>query len=260
MSVQESEAGHRPAPAPEVPRDPTAADGQAVGLRRLGAPTSRPQRPRDYRLRGLDLDAPALAEAPAGPKRTRHPSLRRRRRRLLVKLAVAVAITVVVAGVLRATVVQPYSVSTTSMVPTLWPGTDVLVVEPHLLVRSIDRGDIIVFHQSGAPGCAAEGDGTHDLVKRVIGLPGQTIWSEGERIYVDGRLLEEPGWYNPPFGELGPTPIARTTIPAGSYFVMGDNRTDTCDSRVFGAVSSARVVGKVVATIARDGHPSVHLT
>ena len=92
----------------------------------------------------------------------------------------------------------------------------------------------------------------------MIGLPGQTIWSAGDRIYVDGRPLNESGWYNPPFGELGPTPIARTTIPADSYFVLGDNRTDPCDSRAFGPVAGSSLVGKVLATTTRGGHPSVH--
>ena len=106
--------------------------------------------------------------------------------------------------------------------------------------------------------CSSGGDDSHDLVKRVIGLPGETIWSAEGSIYVNGQRLNEPGWYNPPFGELGPTEIARTNIPSGSYFVMGDNRTDTCDSRSFGPMPKSLLVGRVVATIARDGHPFVH--
>ncbi len=53
--------------------------------------------------------------------------------------------------------------------------------------------------------------------------------------------------------------IVRTTVPAGHYFVMGDNRTDTCDSRTFGPIAESSIVGKVVATISRDGHLSVHV-
>ena len=75
----------------------------------------------------------------------------------------------------------------------------------------------------------------------------------------DGQRLDEPTWRNPPFGELGGTEIGRTEIPAESYFVLGDNRTDTCDSRAFGPLHGSLLVGEVVATTARDGHPSVHI-
>jgi signal peptidase I len=77
-------------------------------------------------------------------------------------------------------------------------------------------------------------------------------------VYVDGHRLAEKGWFDPRRGEIGTTKIARTKVPAGSYFVLGDNRMNSCDSRVFGAVPDSSVVGKVIATVARDGHPSVH--
>jgi signal peptidase I len=141
------------------------------------------------------------------------------------------------------------------MVPTLQPGTHVLVVKWRRLTGSVGAGDIVVFHQPEGASCS---DGSRDLVKRVIGVPGQTIWSVGQSIYIDGQVLDEPGWYNPPFGEIGPTAIAPTTIPPGSYFVMGDNRTDACDSRAFGPLSGSLVVGEVTATVARDGHLSLH--
>jgi signal peptidase I len=156
---------------------------------------------------------------------------------------------------MRAWVVKPYSVTTTSMVPNIEPDTNVLVLKPDFLRGSLDAGDVIVFEQPENARCAPSGD---DLISRVIGLPGQTIWSVGQNIYVDGQLLDEPDWRNPPFGEVGTTRIARTTIPEGSYYVMGDNRTDTCDSRSFGPISGSLVVGEVVATIARNGHPFVH--
>jgi signal peptidase I len=225
---------------------------------RSGAARSRRGRATDYRLRGLDLDAPGVAEAPARPERKKHPSRRRRRRRMLVQLVVVLAVTALVAVLLRIFAVQPYSVSSASMVPTLAAGTDVLVVKTRALTGPVKAGDIVVLREPEGSGCSSGGSGSRDVVKRVIGLPGETIWSVRGRIYVNGQRLNEPGWYNPPFGEIGSTEIARTAIPQGSYFVMGDNRTDTCDSRSFGPIPKSLLVGRVVATVARDGHPFVH--
>jgi signal peptidase I len=174
-------------------------------------------------------------------------------------LVVVITFAALVAVLLRATVVQPFTVRSTSMVPTLWPGTDILVLKWRSLTGSIEAGDIIVFRQPEGSNCPAGAADSQELVSRVIGLPGDTIWSDAERIYINGRRLDEPGWHNPPFGELGAIRIARTTIPRGSFFVIGDNRTDPCDSRSFGPVPESLVVGEVVATTARDGHPSVRL-
>jgi signal peptidase I len=220
--------------------------------------TPRGRRAPDYRLRGLDLDAQGLVEARDRPARKRHPSRRSRRRRLLLQWMLVLAVTAIVVVLLRTFVIQPFDVNSTSMVPTFQPGTEVLVAKSSLLTGSIKVGDIIVFREPGGTSCNVAGDNSHQLVKRVIGLPGQTIASVRGTIYVNGRRLHEPGWYNPPFGEVGPNHINRTKIPAGRYYVLGDNRTDSCDSRTFGPIRKSSVIGTVVATIARHGHPSVH--
>jgi signal peptidase I len=225
---------------------------EVVLPRRTGPASSGSITP-DHRLRGLDLETAALIEPPAPPRRKRHPSLRRKRRRLLLQWAIVLVVVAVVGVALRLAVVQPYAVSTTAMVPTLQPHTSVLVVTSTFFTGSVDHGDVVVLHQPQGAACAAG-----DLVSRVIGMPGQTIWSVGQSIYIDGRVLDEPGWYNVPFGEVGTSAVPRTTIPRGSYFVLGDNRTDTCDSRAFGPVSGSLVVGEVVATTTREGHPHVH--
>jgi signal peptidase I len=222
----------------------------------IGTPTAA--RKSDYRLRGLDLDAHALSEVQPRRVRKGHPSRRRRRRRLVVQWISVLTLLAATAVLLRMFVVQPYSVRSTSMVPNLQPGTNVLVVRPKLLTGSLKAGDIVVFRRPAGLSCQAVGEDSSELIKRVIGLPGQTIWSAGERIYINGRPLKESGWYNSPYGEVGPTDIARTTIPEGGYYVLGDNRTDSCDSRAFGAIASSTLVGKVVATTTRSGHPYLH--
>jgi signal peptidase I len=204
----------------------------------------------DYRLRGLNFDRAVTLEPPGRLANRAHPALRRRRRRLVVKWTVALIVVAALAAVLRLAVVQPYSVHTTAMVPTIQPDTGVLVVKR----GSIGVGDIVVLDPPEGAACAAGAD----VVSRVIATGGQTIWSVGQRIYVDGAPLAEPGWYNPPFGEVGTTEIARTTVADGDLYVLGDNRTDTCDSRAFGPIDRSLVAGRVVAQITRDGHPNFH--
>ena len=214
----------------------------------------------DYRLRGLDLDAPALVEVKPRLVRKSHPSRRRRRRRLVLQWTVVLLLLAVTAVFLRTSVVRPYAVRSTSMMPTLQPGTNVLVLRPKTLTGSMKAGDLVVFHHPNGFTCSSgTGDTSTDYLKRVVAGPGQTIWSAGSRIYVNGHVLKESRWYYRPFGEFGTNPIARTTVPAGDYFVLGDNRTDPCDSRAFGPISGSSLVGKVLATTTRNGHPSVRL-
>jgi signal peptidase I len=226
---------------------------EVVLPRRTGPASSRTITP-DYRLRGLDLETAALIEPPAPPLRKRHPSVRRKRRRLLLQWLTALVVVAAAGVLLRVAAARPYAVNTTAMVPTLQPDSSVLVVTSKLLAGPPQRGDVVVLHQPRNASC-----GAGDLVTRVIGMPGETIWSVGQTIYIDGTVLDEPGWWNAPFGEVGTSAIPRTTIPEGSYFVLGDNRTDTCDSRAFGPVAGSLVVGEVVATILRNSHPNVHV-
>ncbi len=90
-----------------------------------------------------------------------------------------------------------------------------------------------------------------DLVKRVIGLPGDTISLAGGRVYIDGKPLSEPWLPNPP-PPTSPSPLPEAfslshpyTVPAGDYYVMGDNRTDSEDSRYFGPIAANLIVGKM---------------
>jgi signal peptidase I len=100
-----------------------------------------------------------------------------------------------------------------------------------------------------------------DLVKRVIALPGQAIYSAGGAIFVNGRLLAEP--YLPHYDPLGP-PIPDATsrhpyrVPPGEFYVMGDNRAISCDSRYWGPVQGRSIIGRVVLLFWRDGHPELH--
>lgn len=177
-------------------------------------------------------------------------------RRPTLRSAMTLLVTVVVVGImttsLRAYAVQAFVVPSPSMTPTLQVGDRIIV---NKLASAVQRGDIIVFRR--APG-------DHDpqypvLVKRVIGLPGETISQRGTTILVDGVPLAQP-WLPDPTGicALPSKAVPTTTIPAGQYFVMGDCRGDSADSRFWGTVPSGNVIGKVTAVVWRGGHPWLH--
>ena len=120
------------------------------------------------------------------------------------------------------------------------------------------RGDIVVFYSPH--------DGTR-LVKRVIGLPGETISSRGDTVLINGAPIQEP-WL-PPLGphstSVGPVDcsqsafdIPQTKIPANHYFMMGDCRGDSADSRWWGTLPASYVVGKVEVIVWRFGRPYFH--
>ncbi len=203
-------------------------------------------------------DAVTTDDLAATAPSTRRRTTRRRRRRLLIEWGVVLLVAAAVAILLRAFVVQAFFVPSPSMVPTLQEGDRILVIKTSLLTGPVKRGTIIVFHKPTIFPCSG-GDDVEDLVKRVIGLPGETIWSVANTIYIDGKALNEPDWYRSGYAEVGSDPINKETIPAGDYFVMGDNRTDSCDSRVFGPIPSSSVVGQVEMIVWRNGHPYFHV-
>src|SRR4029079_596429 len=212
----------------------------------------------DYRLRGLDLGADLVAEpAPRAPHPKRAAN-RRARRRLYIQWGIVLVVIAILIATIRVFVAEPVTINSNAMVPTLPSGTSVLVMKWDALAGATGRGDIVVFDEPRGSHCSPAGNDGQHLIARVIALPGQTIWSQRGRIVGDGTTLDERGSYNPPFGEVGSKPIPRTTVPAGSYYVLGDNRTDECDSRAFGPVAGSLVVCKVVATVLRNGHPYLH--
>jgi signal peptidase I len=221
------------------------------------APTSRSRRGAgtDYRLRGLDLGAQKSNQSPA-PTRGDLPR-RRHRRRVLIGWIVVLAVGTAVAFFLR-TGVEPYVVRSTAMAPALRPGDRVEVVKSSLFAGPIGRGEIVLVRDPAIGRCGTVAGGAQDLPLRVIGLPGQTLWSVGDTIYVNGKRLNEPGWYNAKFGQVGSTAIPRTTVAPDEYFLMGDNRSQSCDSRSFGVVSRSAIVGKVISLVLRGGHPYIH--
>ncbi len=166
------------------------------------------------------------------------PSRGRAARRWIIEWLVIILIAVGVAFGVRTYVAQTYYVPSTSMWPTLKAGDRIVV---NKLYGTIHTGDIIVFKRPPAEDCG--GAPVPDLVKRVIGLPGQTVSAKGGQVYITGKLLKEP-WL-PKGSQTYTTMTGSYKVPSGDYYVMGDNRVDSCDSRMWGPVKSSYVVGKV---------------
>jgi signal peptidase I len=156
---------------------------------------------------------------------------------------VVVVIALCVALVMRLFVVQTFFIPSPSMSPTLQVGDRILVNKLAYRLHGVGRGDIIVFRAPPRVATACATDDT-DLVKRVIGLPGETISDKNGTVYIDGKVLKEP-WLPKHDPNTYTASFAPVKIPADNYFVMGDNRTVSCDSRYWGTVQRSLIVGKV---------------
>lgn len=112
------------------------------------------------------------------------------------------------------------------------------------------RGDIVILHppkQVTAPYTVPTDTG-QPFIKRIIGLPGDTVSLNDGRVYVNGKLLNEPYIHEPTYWPVGGT-ISSITVPPGDVFVMGDNRINSEDSRYFGPIPMNRLIGKVWITL-----------
>lgn len=145
-----------------------------------------------------------------------------------------------------------YSILGQSMEPNYHQDQRLLVdkVSPRLF--GYNRGDIIIVHSPAQD---------IELIKRLIGKPGDTIELRDNQVYVNNEPLHEP--YLPPNANSGPTrDQSKWVLSADQYFIMGDNRSFSQDSRVFGAVTSAEIVGRALVLYwpLKDAHLVQHYT
>jgi signal peptidase I len=142
---------------------------------------------------------------------------------------------VLVAFLVKTFLFQAFYIPSASMSPTLKVSDRVLVNKLSYDLHDVNRGDIVVFRTP--PG---GGDGTiKDLIKRVVGLPGDTVEAHDGRVFVNGKPLDEPYTHG-----ASTSPFAAQKIPPGHYWMMGDNRPNSRDSRFFGAVNGDLIVGR----------------
>ncbi len=188
---------------------------------------------------------PADTPNPAADGDGKHSSFR-----WIIETVGVVVIAIVVAVLLRTFVVATYSIPSGSMEPTLKIGDRIVVDKLSYHLHGVDRGNIVVFSTPPNEDCA--GPPVADLVKRVIGLPGDTISLADGHVYVNGAVL--PELYLPADVRNdtypGPSGAAYSLhhayrVPAGDLFMMGDNRPQSCDSRYWGPIRESTIVGKV---------------
>ena len=206
--------------------------------------------------------APPGAVRPADPGAPPEPGSRTDRGLLsfLREVPVLIVLAFALALLLKTFVVQAFYIPSGSMEPTLMPGDRVLVEKvlyhPH-------RGDVIVFqdpHPGTPPDRGLIGGFLHwlseglglarppdeDFIKRVIGMPGDVVELRRGELYVNGRAVPEPYLHGPP----DTRPYGPVRVPAGSLFVLGDNRLNSNDSRFgLGFVPMSKVVGKAFVII-----------
>ncbi len=156
----------------------------------------------------------------------------------LFEVAETLVLTLIIFLVIQTFVAQPYKVEQQSMEDTLLPGEYVLVdkLTPHF--EPYQRGNIVVFMP---PDAAAEG--SIPFIKRIIGMPGDTLDIRDGHVFINGRELNEPYIY--PGQVTDPTNgQSEWVVPKGDYFVMGDHRENSSDSRVFGPIPASSIIGR----------------
>jgi signal peptidase I len=174
--------------------------------------------------------------------------------RTVVDWLVTIAVAVAAVLAIKAWVVNPYRIPSPSMEPALHCSNGdgclarfsdrVLANRFVYHFKDPERGDIVVFEvpERGVASCGLPGSET--FVKRLIGLPGERIAMREGVVYVDGRPLDEPYLAD---GQRDNFDFVERRIPDGHYFMMGDNRPKSCDSRRWGAVPSENIIGEVFA-------------
>ena len=139
--------------------------------------------------------------------------------------------TLLIYFLIRTFLFENYKVVGNSMSPTLADNQFLVVNKLLYRLQEPQRGDIIVFREQSG--------GDRKLIKRIIALPGEMLEIRNGQVFINEQYLKEP--YIP---NLGGTNRAPSPIPEGYYFVMGDNRTNSSDSRSWGPLSSENIVGK----------------
>jgi len=184
--------------------------------------------------------------------------------RTIVDWLVTIALAIAFILAFEAQVAKPYRIPSPSMEPTLHCAKPVAfcqgrfsdrVIANRLAYRFADpkRGQIVVFEAPAAAKRCGPGDGGSTFVKRIIGLPGERVSERGGVVFVNGRRLVEP---YVDAALRGRETASWPRVTRGHYFVLGDNRTHSCDSRTWGTVPRSNLIGPVTLTYWPPSHLS----
>ena len=165
---------------------------------------------------------------------------------------VVIVVAMAIATIVRVFILQQFYISGPSMETTLFQDNRVLVSKLSYRLFDINRGDVVVFDRVTTNGGTVQHD---DLIKRVIGLPGDKIEIKSCNVFINDQLLLEP--YLDAF-DLGQSaledrcrvPVMEPqVVPAGGVFLMGDNRSQSYDSRMFGPIDENLIVGRAFVVV-----------
>lgn len=193
----------------------------------------------------------------------RTQSVAHKRLKAVLELPLLVAAALVITLLVKAFLAQAFFIPSASMHPQLLEGDRVVVSRTSYRLHDVHRGDIIVFPSPAVPAekeglvmrlahdvlesVALRDPGDRELIKRVIGLPGETIEGRDGHVFIDGRRLFEPYLTEDVVtSDFGPTPV-----PKDHVFVMGDNRANSHDSRFsdIGPIDIDTIVGRAIARV-----------
>jgi signal peptidase I len=194
---------------------------------------------------------------------SRRAAARRTRRRFLAELPFLLTAAVVLTILVKGFLIQAFFIPSRSMEPTLDVGDRVVVNRLAYRIGDPAHGQVVVFlrptateqaaptglaswfRRAVAQGLGGTPPGSEDLIKRVVGLPGDVVEGRGGHLWRNGRMVEEP--YLP--ADTFTSDFKPVRVKADHYWVMGDNREDSADSRVFGQIHRSTLVGRAVLTV-----------
>lgn len=197
---------------------------------------------------------PLLEEPPDGSSQAGDDKFPRTQRagKVLRDWVLVIAVALVAALVVRVYVLQQFYISGPSMETTMFTNDRVLVNKLSYRIHGIHRGDVVVFDRVTMNGSTVAHD---DLIKRVVGLAGETVEIKQCKVYVNGTAIDEPYLPARDAGQSDLTARCRVVtmrpvqVPGRHIFVMGDNRPESFDSRSFGPIPESLVVGRAFAVV-----------